>query len=77
MLSLDCSAVFSGGTGGARAPLEFGESEKGQSLISTYRSLAINTNTPSFKKLYTALDCVKSIEAIGTPSRPMLRALTA
>ena len=50
-----CSAVFSGGAGGARAPLEFGGSEKGGSLISAYRSLAITMNTPGFKKLYTAL----------------------
>ena len=40
---LSDSAVFSGG------------SEKGLSLISAYRSLAITTNTPGFKKLYTAL----------------------
>jgi hypothetical protein len=55
-----CSAVFSGGAGGARAPPEFGASEKGRSLISAYRSLALTTNTPGFKKLYTALpggDC--------------------
>ena len=52
------SAVDSGGAGGAgvaRAPPEFGGSEKGRSLISAYRSLAITTNTPGFKKLYTAL----------------------
>ena len=49
------SAVFSGGAGGARAPPEFGGSEKGRSLISAYRSLAITMNTPGFKKLYTAL----------------------
>jgi hypothetical protein len=30
-------------------------SEKGQSLIYAYRSLAINTNTPGLKKLSTAL----------------------
>ena len=50
------SAVFSGGAGGARAPPEFGGSEKGRSLISAYRSLAITTNTPGFKKLSTALN---------------------
>ena len=50
-----CNAVFSGGAGGARAPPEFGGSEKGRSLISAYRSLAITTNTPGFKKLNTAL----------------------
>ena len=50
------SAVDSGGAGGARAPPEFGGSEKGRSLISAYRSLAITTNTPGFKKLSTALN---------------------
>ena len=49
-----CSAVDSG-AGGARAPLEFGDSEKGRSLISVYRSLAITANTPGFNKLSTAL----------------------
>ena len=49
------SAVFSGGAGGARAPREFGGSQKGQSLISAYQSLAITTNTPGFEKLNTAL----------------------
>jgi len=49
------SAVVSGGAGGARAPPEFGGSGKGRSLISAYRSLAITTNTPGFKKLSTAL----------------------
>ena len=34
---------------------EFGGSEKGRSLISAYRILAITTNTPGFKKLSTAL----------------------
>ena len=41
--------------GGARALPEFGGSEKGRSLIFAYRSLAITTNTPGFKKLSTAL----------------------
>ena len=54
---LSPSAVDSGGAGGARAPPEFGGSEKGRSLISAYRSLAITTNTPGFKKLSTALIC--------------------
>ena len=49
------SAVDSGGAGGARAPPEFGGSEKGRSLTSSYRSLAITTSTSSFKKLSTAL----------------------
>ena len=39
------SAVDSGGAGGARAPPEFGGSEKGRSLISAYRSLAITAST--------------------------------
>ena len=49
------SAVFSGGAKGSRAPLEFGGSQKGRSLISAYQSLAITTNTPGFEKLNTAL----------------------
>ena len=49
------SGVDSGGTGGARAPPEFGDSEKGRNLISAYQSLAITTNTPGFEKLNTAL----------------------
>ena len=39
-MTLD-SGVDSRGAGGARAPPEFWGSEKGQSLISAYRSLAI------------------------------------
>ena len=49
------SAVNSGGAGGARAPSEFGGSEKGQSLVFAYQNLAITTNTPGFEKLNTAL----------------------
>ena len=49
------SAVDSGGAGDVRTPPEFGGSEKGQNLISAYRSLAITTNTPGLKKLSTAL----------------------
>ena len=49
------SGVESGSTGGVRAPLEFGGSEKGQSLISAYQSLAITTKNPGFEKLNTAL----------------------
>ena len=61
MLNADiCSAVFSGGAGGARAPPEFGGSQNGQSLISAYQSLAITTNTPGFNKLSTALWCPRS-----------------
>ena len=48
--------IDSGGAGGARAPPEFGGSEKGRGLIFAYRSLAITTNTPGFKKLSTALN---------------------
>ena len=36
-------------------PPDFGGSEKGQSLISAYQSLAITANTPGFEKLNTAL----------------------
>ena len=43
------------GAGAAKAPPEFWGSEKGQSLISAYWSLAITTKTPGFKKLSTAL----------------------
>ena len=43
------SGVDSGGAWGARAPPEFVGSEKGRSLISAYRSLAITANTPGFK----------------------------
>ena len=50
------SAVFSGGAGGARAPPEFGGSQKGRSLISAFQNLAITTNTPGFEKLNTALN---------------------
>ena len=52
------STVDSGGAGGARAPLKFVGSKKGQILISAYMSLAITTDTPKFKKLSTAL-CFK------------------
>ena len=49
------SAVFIGGAGGALEPPEFGGSQKGQSQISAYQSLAITTNTPGFEKLNMAL----------------------
>ena len=63
-----CSAVFSGGAGGARAPPEFGGSEKGRSLISADWSFAITTNTPGFKKLST-LDLRKlDIWGLGSES---------
>ena len=54
MVSVDI-AILSGDAGGARAPPEFGGSQKGRSLISAYQSLAITTNTPGFEKLNTAL----------------------
>ena len=54
--SAPLAAVFSGGAGGARAPPEFGGSQKGRSLISAYQSLAITMNTPGFEKLNTALN---------------------
>ena len=47
------SGVDSEGAGGARAPPEFGGSEKGRSLISAYRSLAITASTSGFEKLST------------------------
>ena len=49
------SAVDSGGAGDVRTPTEFGGSEKGQSLISAYRSLAITASTSGFEKLSMAL----------------------
>ena len=49
------SGVDKGGVGGARGPLDFGGSKKGQSLISAYRSLAITASTSGFEKLSTAL----------------------
>ena len=44
-----------GGGAGAKAPPEFVGSEKGRSLISAYRSLAITASTSGFEKLSTAL----------------------
>ena len=61
ILELLNSAVDGGGAGGARVPPEFGGSEKGRSMISAYRSLAITTNTPGFNKLSTALIGSKSM----------------
>ena len=49
------SGVDSGGAGGARAPPEFGVSEKGQTMISAYLNLAITASTSGFEKLSTAL----------------------
>jgi hypothetical protein len=55
IMPVNVSAVFSGVAGGARAPREFGGSQKGRSLISTNQSLAITMNTPGFENLNTAL----------------------
>ena len=59
MLFLDATTchrgVYRRGAGGARAPPEFGGSEKGRSLISAYRSLAVTASTSGFEKLFTAL----------------------
>ena len=54
-LPLCPSAVDSGGAGGARAPQDFGGSEKWQSLISAYQSLAFTASTSGFENLSTAL----------------------
>ena len=53
------SGVDSGGAGSVRAPPEFGGSEKGRSLISTYWSLAITASTSGIEKLSTALPQVE------------------
>ena len=55
LISTTLLAVDIGGAGGARAPPEFEGSEKGQSLISAYRSLAITASTSGFEKLSMAL----------------------
>ena len=47
------SGIDSGSTGGASTP-EFWGSEKGQSLISVYWSLAITASTSGFEMLSTA-----------------------
>ena len=65
----DSSAVDSGG---ARVPPEFGGSEKGRSLISAYRSLAITTNTAGFKKLSMSLDSLIS-EGFYLPTHKFLK----
>ena len=59
------SGVDKGGVGGARAPLDFGGSKKGQSLISAYRSLAITASTSGFEKLSTALSLDTSYKRRG------------
>ena len=52
------SNVDSGVAWGTLAPPDFVNSEKEQSLISSYRSLAITASTSGFKKLFTALHTV-------------------
>jgi hypothetical protein len=49
------NGIDSGGTVGARANPRFGGSLKGQSLISTYLSLAIKASTSGFEKLSMVL----------------------
>ena len=49
-LSLLTASYLAGVLGGARAPPEFGGSEKGRSLISAYRSLAITTGQLILKR---------------------------
>ena len=46
------SGVDSGGAGGARAPLVFGDSEKGRSLISAYWSLAVTASTSGCSTMF-------------------------
>ena len=59
---LTTSAVDSGGAGGARAPREFGGLEKGRSLTSAYRNLAITSSTSGFEKLSSVLQSFLIIE---------------
>ena len=48
---------IAGGLGGPEHPRNLGVQKRGEAyLISAYRSLAITTNTPGFKKLSTALN---------------------
>ena len=49
------NGIDSRGSGGARAPPDFGGSLKGQSLISARRSLAITASASGFEKLSMAL----------------------
>ena len=58
------SAIDSGGAGGARAPPEFGGSEKGRSLISAYQRLAITASTSGFEKISTALKSQLTVFAV-------------
>ena len=68
----DSRSIDIGGAGGARVPPEFGCSEKGQSLISAYRSLAITTNTAGFKRLSMSLDRLIS-EGFYLPTHKFLK----
>ena len=68
----DSSAIDSRGAGDATVPPKFGCSEKGQSLISAYRSLAITTNTAEFKKLSMSLDSLIS-EGLYLPTHKFLK----
>ena len=62
--SAQTSQVSGVDSGGARIPPEFEGSEKGQSLISALRSLAITASTHGFEKLSTALQAgIKCTEA--------------
>ena len=55
MRLMTLTGVDSGGAGGARAPPEFWDSERGRSLISAHQSLSITASTSGFEKLSTAL----------------------
>jgi hypothetical protein len=46
-------------------PWNFGIQKREQSLISAYRSLAITTNTPGFKKLSLALQLESKKEKLA------------
>ena len=59
--SVKSCCVDSGGAGGARAPTEFEGSEKGQSLIFAFWSLANTASTSEFEKLSTALLTPRSL----------------
>ena len=55
--------MYSGGAGGARAPPEFRGSEKGQSLISAYRTLAITMNTTIYGAERGSIHMFDDVEA--------------
>ena len=56
MRATESSGMDSGGAGGARTPSEFWGSEKGQIMISAYRSLVITSSTSVFEKPSTMLE---------------------